>query len=316
MKKTDKIYVAGHGGLAGSAIVRRLRSGEYANVVTRTRAELDLTDQAAVQRFFAAGRPDHVFLAAAKVGGILAHTAYPAQFLFENLSIASNVIRAAWQTGTKKLLFVASSCAYPKFAPQPMREEYLLTGALEPINEAFAVAKLAGIKMCAAYNRQHRTDFMVAMSANLYGPGSSYDLANCHVLPALIRKAHEAKEAGTSELLVWGSGRPRREFLYSDDFADACVLLMEQCNAAQIGECINVGTGRDQSIRELAETVAQVVKFPGKLVFDPSKPDGAPRKVLDVSRLASLGWWPRTPFVQGVELAYSDFKARYADAPS
>jgi GDP-L-fucose synthase len=311
MQKTDKVYVAGHRGLAGSATVRRLTASGYRNIATRTHAELDLTDRAAVEGFFAKEQPRHVYLAAAKVGGILANNTYPADFIRENLLIQTNVIDAAYRHGAEKLMFLGSSCIYPKFAPQPMKEEHLLTGVLEPTNEAYAIAKIAGIKMCASYNRQHGTNFIAVMPTNLYGPGDNYDLANSHVLPALIRKAHEAKAAGRRELVVWGSGSPRREFLYSDDLADACIFLMERCSAAEVGEFVNVGVGHDISIRELAETVAQVVGFKGELVWDKTKPDGTPRKLLDVSRLAALGWSPKTDFVRGIELAYADFKARF-----
>lgn len=311
MEQSDKIFVAGHRGLAGSAIARRLHSAGYANVVTRTHAELDLTDALATRAFFAAERPKHVFLAAAKVGGILANNTYPAEFLHQNLAIQTHVIDAAYRNGTQKLLFLGSSCIYPKLAPQPLREDALLTGPLEPTNEAYAIAKIAGIKMCAYYNRQYGTDFMAAMPTNLYGPGDSYDLANSHVLPALIRKAHEAKLAGNRELVVWGTGTPLREFLYSDDLGDACVFLMERCHARDLGEFINVGTGREISIRDLAHTVARVVGFAGELMFDATKPDGTPRKVMDVSRIERLGWRARTEFVHGIELAYRDFLARY-----
>lgn len=309
MLKTDKIYVAGHTGLAGSAIVRALRSRGYSNLVGRTHAELELSDQAAVSAFFADERPAYVFIAAGKVGGILANNSYPAQFLHENILIQDNLIHSAWQHGVRKLLFLGSSCIYPKLAPQPMREEHLLSGPLEPTNEAYAIAKIAGIKMCSSYNRQYGTNFLAAMPTNLYGPGDNYDLANSHVLPALIRKAHEAKLAGATEFVVWGTGTPLREFLYSDDLGDACVFLMERCDAAQLGEFINVGTGRELTIRELAEAVAKVVGFAGRIVFDTSKPDGTPRKVMDVSRMAALGWKPQTDFVRGIELAYADFRS-------
>lgn len=311
MRSTDKIYVAGHRGLAGSAIVRRLAAGGYANVVVRTHAELDLTDRAAVDLFFANEKPAHVFLAAAKVGGILANSTYPADFIRENLLIQCNVIDAAYRHGATKLMFLGSSCIYPKLAPQPMKEEHLLTGLLEPTNEAYALAKIAGIKMCGAYNRQYATNFISVMPTNLYGLGDSYDLANSHVLPALIRKAHEAKEGGLRELVVWGSGSPRREFLFSDDLADACVFLMERHHAKELGEFVNVGVGHDLTIRELVDTVIKVVGFEGQVVWDRTKPDGTPQKLLDVSRLKRLGWEAKTAFVAGIEAAYGEFRARH-----
>ncbi len=311
MRSTDKIYVAGHRGLAGSAIVRRLSAGGYRNVTVRTRAELDLTDRSAVDQFFANEKPAHVFLAAAKVGGILANSTYPADFIRENLLIQCNVIDAAYRHGAMKLMFLGSSCIYPKLAPQPMKEEHLLTGLLEPTNEPYALAKIAGIKMCGAYNRQYETNFISVMPTNLYGPGDSYDLANSHVLPALIRKAHEAKEAGRRELVVWGSGSPRREFLFSDDLADACVFLMERHHAKEIGEFVNVGVGHDLTIRELVDAVVKVVGFEGRVVWDRSKPDGTPQKLLDVSRMRRLGWEAKTAFIAGIEAAYGDFRARH-----
>lgn len=307
MRPTDKIYVAGHRGLVGSAIMRRLQAGGYNNIITRTHAELDLTDQSSVQSFFAAEKPDCVFLAAAKVGGIQANNTYRADFIYQNLMIESNIIHAAYQNNVKKLLFLGSSCIYPKHAPQPMKEEYLLTGLLEPTNEPYAVAKIAGIKMCAAYNRQYGTDFVSVMPTNLYGPNDNYDLQNSHVLPALIRKMHEAKQRGDAEVVVWGTGSPRREFLYSDDMADACVFLMEKCKAQDIGEFVNIGVGTDVTIRELAQLVADVVGFQGQLVFDHGKPDGATQKLLDVTRLSTLGWRARTAFKDGIKLAYDDF---------
>lgn len=312
MNPSDKIYVAGHRGLAGSAIHRCLTGRGYADLVVRSHADLDLTDRAAVERFFAAERPNHVFLAAARVGGILANNTYPADFLRDNLLIQTNVIDCAHRFGVRKLLFLGSSCIYPKHAPQPMKEEHLLTGLLEPTNEAYAIAKIAGIKMCTAYNRQHGTNFMAVMPTNLYGPGDNYDLANSHVLPALIRKAHEAKVNGHAELPVWGSGTPRREFLFSDDLAEASVFLMERFDARELGEFVNVGVGHDLSIRELAETVCRIVGFNGALRWDTSKPDGTPRKLLDVTRLKALGWQARVALDQGIERAYADFKERFA----
>ena len=302
--RAARIFVAGHRGMVGSAIVRRLRRGGYDNLLLRDRAGLDLTDQAAVERFFATERPDYVFIAAAKVGGIQANNTFRAEFLYQNLMIESNVIHAAWRAGVERLLFLGSSCIYPRDCPQPIREEYLLTGPLEPTNEPYAIAKIAGIKLCESYNRQYGTRYVSAMPTNLYGPNDNYDLASSHVLPALIRKAHEAKARGDSELVVWGSGRPLREFLYVDDMADACVFLME----SGISEGLfNVGTGSDVSIRELAQTVMDVVGFQGRIVFDASKPDGTPRKLLDVGRLGELGWRAATGLRQGIALAYRDF---------
>ena len=297
MKPDSRIYVAGHRGLVGSAIVRRLQAGGYRNLITRTHAELDLTHQQAVNRFFENERPEYVFIAAARVGGIYANNTYPAEFVYQNLMIESNIIHAAWRNQAQKLLFLGSSCIYPKHAPQPMKEEHLLTGHLEPTNEAYAIAKIAGIKMCAAYNRQYGTNYLSVMPTNLYGPGDNYDPKNSHVLPALIRRMHEAKTQQQPEVVIWGTGSPRREFLYSDDLADACVFLMERYNAADLGEFVNIGVGREITIRELAELVAEVVGFGGRLTFDSSKPDGTPRKLLDVSRLqasrlAGQNWFP------------------------
>jgi len=309
MKPDEKIYIAGHRGLAGSAIVRRLEKGGYRDIVTRTHAELDLTDAAAVRGFFASEKPSHVFLAAAKVGGILANANHPAEFIYENLVIQTNVIEAARRSGVKKLMFLGSSCIYPKHAPQPMKEEHLLTGLLEPTNEPYAVAKIAGIKMCAAYNRQYGTDYLSVMPTNLYGPGDRYDLQNGHVAAALMRRMHEAKQANAPSVSIWGSGTPRREFLYSDDFADAVVFLMERHGAAELGEFVNVGTGSDLTIAELAAEIARVVGFRGELAYDRSKPDGTPRKLLDVSRLARLGWKARTPLQEGLARAYEHYRA-------
>ena len=312
MRTDSRVYIAGHRGLVGSAIARRLHAADYRNLVTRNHAELDLTDQGAVDAFFASERPEYVFLAAAKVGGILANSSYPADFIYENLAIEANTIHAAHRYGVKKLLFLGSSCIYPKFAPQPMKEEHLLSGALEPTNEPYAIAKIAGIKMCAAYNRQHGTCFLSVMPTNLYGPGDSYDLRNSHVLPALVRKMHEAKERGDPEVVIWGTGSPRREFLYSDDLADACVFVMERLGADQVGEFINIGTGADLTIRELAESVASVVGYSGRFVYDSTKPDGTPRKLLDVSRLSALGWRARTGLREGLLRAYQDYLSRAA----
>lgn len=301
MNKPDKIFVAGHRGLVGSAIVRRLKQEGYHNLVLRTRQQLNLEDQEAVSRFFGEERPQYIFFAAAKVGGILANSAYPADFIRSNLAIELNLIEAAYRTGVEKLLFLGSSCIYPKFAPQPIREEYLLTGQLEPTNEWYAVAKIAGIKLCQAYNQQYGTRFISAMPTNLYGPGDNFDLQTSHVLPALLRKFHEARENGVSEVVVWGSGTPRREFLHVDDLADACVFLMKRYEGSEI---VNVGVGEDISIGELAELLRDVVGFTGKLVFDASKPDGTPRKLLDVSRLEAMGWKACIPLREGVERTY------------
>ena len=299
------IYVAGHRGLAGSALVRRLEKEGYSKLLTRSSSELDLRDQSAVNRFFAAEKPDYVFLAAAKVGGILANSSYPAQFLYDNLMIASNVIHASYHSGVKKLLNLGSSCIYPKLAPQPLQESALLTGPLEPTNRAYAVAKIAAIELCDSYREQYGCDFVSAMPTNLYGPHDNFDLETSHVLPALLRKAHEAKLAHSPSLELWGSGRPKREFLHVDDLADACLYIMQ--NVSEPGP-INVGTGQDISILELAELIKDVVGFCGELSFDSSKPDGTPRKLLDVSRLSQLGWQARTGLREGVEQTYQWFK--------
>lgn len=311
MDRGAKIYVAGHRGLVGSAILRRLQEEGYVNLVIRTRWELDLTDQQGVYRFFEEERPEYVFLAAAKVGGILANATYPADFIRENLLIQTHVIDAAYRYGVKKLLFLGSSCIYPKFAPQPMREEHLLTGPLEPTNEAYAVAKIAGIKTIQAYRRQHGFNGICLMPTNLYGPGDNFDLETSHVIPALIRKFHEAKVSGKGEVVVWGTGTPRREFLYVDDLADAALFLMLHYDEEEI---INVGVGEDISIRELAELVAQVVGFSGRIVFDPSKPDGTPRKLLAVSRLFSLGWRPKVSLEEGLRRTYLWFLEHVGEA--
>jgi GDP-L-fucose synthase len=311
MKPGSLIYVAGHRGLVGSAIMRRLEAGGYSNVLTRTHADLDLTNQSAVEEFFESERPEYVFLAAAKVGGIEANNTYSAEFIYNNLAIESNVIHSSYRSAVRKLLFLGSSCIYPKHAPQPMKEEYLLTGLLEPTNEPYAIAKITGIKMCAAYNRQYGTNYLSAMPTNLYGLGDNYDLQNSHVLPALIRKMHEAKEADRSEAVIWGTGNPRREFLDSDDLADACVFLMEKLNARDIGEFINIGVGRDITVREAAELVAEVVGFQGRFVFDTSKPDGAPQKLLDVARLKNLGWRAKTELRNGLTKVYQDYLSRH-----
>lgn len=304
MNKHAKIYVAGHRGMVGSAIVRRLAKAGYTNILARTRDELDLLDQSAVNLFLAEERPDYVFLAAAKVGGIHANDTYRADFIFQNLMIEANVIHAAWQAGITRLLFLGSSCIYPRDCPQPIREEYLLSGPLEQTNEPYAVAKIAGIKLCEGYNRQHGTNYVSVMPTNLYGPNDNYDLVNSHVLPALIRKAHEAKIGSERQLVVWGSGTPRREFLYVDDLADACVFLMEKKVDRGL---FNIGTGRDIAIRDLALLVMQVIGFEGEIIFDASKPDGTPRKLLDVSRMYGLGWQASTELREGIALAYENF---------
>lgn len=317
----SRIYVAGHRGLAGSAISRDLARRGYRNILQRTRAELDLRSHAAVERFFRDESPEFVFLAAAKVGGILANNSYPADFVEENLIIQSNVIRAARQAKVRRLLFLGSSCIYPRDAPQPLKEEYLLTGALERTNRPYAIAKIAGIEMCWASNRQHGTRFLCAMPTNLYGPGDSYDLAAAHVLPALLRKVHEALESGAPSVTVWGSGAPRREFLYSDDMARGCVDLIalpdevfDRLLGAEQPPLINIGSGEDLTIAELAGTIQRSIGYRGELVFDRTKPDGTPQKLLDVSRMFSLGWKPRVPLEEGIRLAYADFRARFPPA--
>ena len=324
MDRNAKIYVAGHQGLVGSALVRQLKAMGHLNVLVRSHAELDLTVQSEVREFFAQERPEYVFLAAAKVGGILANSTYPADFIHQNLLIQTHVIHEAYRTGVRRLLFLGSSCIYPKDAPQPMKEEFLLTGPLESTNRAYAVAKIAGIEMCSAYNRQFGTNFLAVMPTNLYGLGDHYDLHDSHVIPALIRKMHEAKVNGASEVIVWGSGLPRREFLFSDDAANACVFLMNLPDDKwetilanrRFLPSVNVGCGQDTTIRELAELIAQVVGFGGSLVFDPSKPDGTPRKLLDIERLSSLGWHPSTSFEEGLTTTYRDFLQREVLAAS
>ncbi len=316
MQRDGKVYVAGHLGLAGSAIVRRLQAAGFQNIVGRSHRELELTDQKAVTAFFDQERPDYVFLAAAKVGGIHANNTYRAEFIYQNLMVESNVIHASYTHQVKKLMFLGTSCIYPKLAPQPMKEEHLLTGKLEPTNEPYAIAKIAGIKMCDAYNRQYGTNFLAIMPTNLYGLGDNYDLQNSHVLPALIRKMHEAKVKGEKEMVVWGSGSPYREFLFGDDLADACVFLMEKFNATDIGEFINIGSGRECTIKEAVELIRKVIGFEGRLVFDTSKPDGTPRKLLDVSRMQALGWTAKTQLEDGLRLAYGDFMRRLGTASS
>ena len=312
MNPTARIYIAGHRGMVGSALVRRLQAAGYSNLVTRTRAELDLLDQRAVHAFLAEERPDYLFIPAAKVGGIQANDSYRADFLYQNLVIEANLIHGAHLVGAQRLMFLGSSCIYPRDCPQPIKEGYLLTGPLEPTNEPYAIAKIVGIKLCESYNHQHGRQYICVMPTNLYGPNDNYDLATSHVLPALIRKAHEAKLRGDPELVVWGSGTPRREFLYVDDLADACVHLMQ---TGYDGPLINIGSGEDLTIRELAETVMQVVGFRGRIVFDASQPDGTPRKLLDVSRAAALGWRARTPLLSGIRLAYDHFSSAQERLP-
>lgn len=307
LRPNSKIYISGHRGLVGSAILRRLRAEGLDNLITRTHAELELTDQQAVNRFFSQEQPEYVFLAAARVGGILANSAYPAEFIYSNLMVQNNVIDAAYKHGVKKLLFLGSSCIYPKHAPQPMKEKCLLTGPLEPTNEWYAIAKIAGIKMCQAYRQQYNFHAISLMPTNLYGPNDNYDLQNSHVLPALIRKFHEAKEKGESEVVVWGSGKPMREFLHVDDLADAALFLMLNYDSDEI---VNVGTGRDTTIRELAETVKKIVGFKGEITFDSTKPDGTPRKLLDVSRLKQLGWCAKISLSDGITNTYHSFLDR------
>lgn len=313
MDLQSKIFVAGHRGLVGSAIVRRLQAEGANNLLTRTHGELDLTDQSAVDSFFATERPEYVFLCAAKVGGIHANDAYPGEFIRDNLAIQTNVIHSAWKHGARKLLFLGSSCIYPKLAPQPLQEDSLLTGPLEPTNEAYAVAKIAGLKMCQAYRRQYGFDAIVAMPTNLYGPRDNYHPQNSHVLPALIRRFHEAHVAGWPDISIWGSGRPLREFMHVDDLADAALFLMQRYSNV---EMVNVGSGAEVSIAALAKLIADVVGYRGQLRFDPSKPDGTPRKLLDSSRLTALGWSPRIPLVDGVRETYASFIVEHVDRHS
>lgn len=309
MDKVAKIYIAGHRGMVGSAIVRHLTAMGYTNLLTRTHAELDLTNQSAVTQFLAQEKPEFIFLAAAKVGGIYANNTFRAEFIYQNLMMESNIVHAAWQAGVNRLLFLGSSCIYPRDCPQPIKEDYLLTGPLEQTNEPYAIAKIAGIKLCENYNRQYGTQFVSVMPTNLYGPNDNYDLNNSHVLPALIRKAHEAKIRDDKELVVWGTGKPMREFLYVDDMADACIFLMENNICDGI---FNVGSGTDISIRELAATVMDVVGYNGEIVFDASKPDGTPRKLLYVERMRQLGWQAKTPLRDGILKAYADFQNKAA----
>jgi GDP-L-fucose synthase len=301
MEKTSKIYVAGHRGLVGSAIERKLRMEGFTNIIGKSHAQLDLTRQEAVEAFFKEEHPEYIFLAAAKVGGILGNATFPAEFIYRNLAIQANVIHSAYKKGTRKLLFLGSSCIYPKHCPQPMKEEYLMSGYLEPTNEPYAIAKIAGIKMCQSYNSQHKTRFISVMPTNLYGPNDNSDLETSHVLPALIRKFHEAKVGGKKQVEIWGTGTPRRELMHVDDLADACFFLMQNYENSNI---INVGTGKDITIRELAAMVAKVAEFEGDMRFDTSKPDGTPLKRLDVSRLNKLGWQPRIEIEKGIRETY------------
>ena len=306
MEKHAKIYVAGHRGMVGSAIVRSLEKRGYQNLILKTSAELDLRNQQAVADFFVTEKPAYVFLAAAKVGGIVANNTYRADFLYENLAIQNNVIHAAYVNQVTKLMFLGSSCIYPKLAPQPLKESYLLTGLLEPTNEPYAIAKIAGIKMCEAYRAQYGCNFISVMPTNLYGPNDNYDLQNSHVLPAMIRKFHEAKERGDQSMELWGTGSPMREFLYADDLAEACMFLMETYNDAEL---VNIGTGVDVTIKELAETVQRIVGFTGTIKWDTSRPDGTPRKLMDVNKLHGLGWKHHIELADGIQLAYQDFLA-------
>lgn len=317
MQTHSRIYVAGHRGLVGSAIVRALRNDGFEDLILRTHAELDLTKSDEVDHFFQSERPDYVFLAAAKVGGILANNTYPADFIRENLTIESHLIEASYRHGVDRLLFLGSSCIYPKLCPQPIKEEYLLTGPLEPTNRPYALAKIAGVEMCWAYNRQYGTRFLSAMPTNIYGQGDNFNLSNSHVLPALIRKVVQAKLAGAHQLEVWGTGTPRREFLYSDDLAEACVFLINLPDETygkllndETPPLVNVGTGEDVTIRELAELICEVLGFNGELVFDRSKPDGTPRKLLDVSRINALGWKARTSLADGIRLTYESMRGQ------
>ena len=304
MEKDLKIYVAGHRGMVGSAIVRKLTSLGYTNLLTRTSSELDLRNQQKVADFFEVEKPEYVFLAAAKVGGIVANNTYRADFLYENLAIQNNIIHASYVNKAKKLMFLGSSCIYPKLAPQPLKESYLLSGYLEPTNEPYAIAKIAGIKMCEAYRAQYGCNFISVMPTNLYGTNDNYDLVNSHVLPAMIRKFHEAKEKGASEMTLWGTGSPMREFLHADDLAEACLFLMENYNESEL---VNIGTGEDVMIKNLAALVKQIIGFQGEIVWDSSKPDGTPRKLMDVSKLHGLGWHHKIALEDGIKLAYQDF---------
>jgi GDP-L-fucose synthase len=310
MEKTSKIFIAGHNGLVGSALVRKLREKGFDNLLLKPRSELDLTNQHAVEVFFAGEKPEYVFLAAAKVGGIYANNTFPAEFIFSNMQVQMNIINESWKYKVKKMLFLGSSCIYPKLAPQPMPEDSLLSGKLEPTNEPYALAKIAGIVMCQSYNRQYGTNFISVMPTNLYGRNDTYHPLNSHVLPALIRRFHEAKVSGAPKVTIWGTGNPTREFLYSDDLADACIFLMEKHNGNDI---VNIGSGKEVTIRELALTVKKVVAYDGEIDFDVSKPDGTPRKLLDCSKLHAMGWRHKTELEEGIGLAYQDFVKMLGD---
>ncbi len=310
MDKKSKIYLAGHRGLVGSAIKRKLESKGYSNLIFRTHGELDLTNQQAVNEFFEREKPEYVFLAAAKVGGILANNTYPAEFIYENLMIEANIIHASYRNGVKKLLFLGSSCIYPKLAPQPLKEEYLLTGPLEETNEAYAIAKIAGIRLCKHYNQQYGTNFISVMPTNLYGPNDNFDLETSHVMPALIRKFHEAKVKNEPEVVIWGTGKPLREFMHVDDMADACVHLMEKYNTDGIGEFVNIGVGKDITIGELSEVIKEIVGFEGTVRKDLSKPDGTPQKLLDITKLSSLGWKAKISLRDGIEQTYEWYQSQ------
>jgi GDP-L-fucose synthase len=313
MSKLDRIFVAGHRGMVGSAIVRKLQARGFTNIVMRSRSELDLLQQNEVRAFFSTEQIDQVYMAAAKVGGILANNTYPAEFIYENLMVEINVIHEAWRAGVKKLLFLGSSCIYPRMAPQPMAENMLLTGTLEPTNEPYAIAKIAGVKLCESYNRQYGTDYRSVMPTNLYGPGDNYHPENSHVIPGLLRRFHEAKQNMAPEVNIWGTGAPMREFLYVDDMAEACLHVMELDHETYVHNTqsmlshINIGTGEDLAIRDLAKLVSEVVGYEGRIAFDTSKPDGTPRKLMDVGRMKSLGWRPKVGLREGLSLAYADF---------
>jgi GDP-L-fucose synthase len=307
MEQSAKIFVAGHNGLVGSAIVRRLKAQGYRSVIGRSHSEVDLTRQEQVERFFAAEKPDYVFLAAAKVGGIHANSTYPAEFAYSNFQIQCNVVHSAYLSKVKKLCFLGSSCIYPKYALQPMREDFLLTGELEPTNRAYAIAKIGGIIMCQSYNHQYGTNFIAVMPTNLYGVGDNYHPENGHVIPMLVRRFHEAKQSGAESVTIWGTGNPRREFLYSDDLADACIFLMNRYDGSEI---VNIGSGIEVTIKELAQAVKAAVGYGGKIAFDPTKPDGTPRKLLDCSRIHELGWNHKVELAEGVKMAYRDFAER------
>ena len=310
MDKKSKIYLAGHRGLVGSAIKRKLESKGYSNLIFRTHGELDLTNQQAVNEFFEQEKPEYVFLAAAKVGGILANNTYPAEFIYENLMIEANIIHASYRNGVKKLLFLGSSCIYPKLAPQPLKEEYLLTGPLEETNEAYAIAKIAGIRLCKHYNQQYGTNFISVMPTNLYGPNDNFNLETSHVMPALIKKFHEAKVKNEPEVVIWGTGKPLREFMHVDDMADACVYLMEKYNTDSIGEFVNIGVGKDITIGELSEVIKEIVGFEGTVKKDLSKPDGTPQKLLDITKLSSLGWKAKISLRDGIKQTYEWYQSQ------